>query len=251
VEDTELVAAFDAEQQLLVAKKLSRAVMNQALVLAVLSLTAYSVFTVDSSTWRGWYPYEILLRIPVDNWKAYEMAVTESPVPVKAAITGVTYFVGDWLAQSVELGKSGDTWADADPMRVLRSALVGLVLLGPLAHFYYEWVATLDWAIPFKILLDQTAYLAFYNTVYFMSLGTLAGKPIGDVWTEYRGNFWELLTAGWKLWPLVAIVTYTLIPPEHRVLWIDAIEIVYSALLSTIANKDPVADPPPPPPPQL
>uniref|UniRef100_A0A7S4EZM8 Transmembrane protein n=1 Tax=Chrysotila carterae TaxID=13221 RepID=A0A7S4EZM8_CHRCT len=48
VEDTELVAAFDAEQQLLVAKKLSRAVMNQALVLAVLSLTAYSVFTVDS-----------------------------------------------------------------------------------------------------------------------------------------------------------------------------------------------------------
>jgi len=46
-----------------------------------------------------------------------------------------------------------------------------------------------------------------------------------------------LITAGWKLWPLVGIVTYTLIPSEHRVLWIDAIEVFYSAILSTVANN--------------
>jgi len=45
------------------------------------------------------YPSEILLRIPIDNWRAYEGAVSADPIPVKAAITGVTYFIGDWIAQ--------------------------------------------------------------------------------------------------------------------------------------------------------
>ena len=110
---------------------------------------------------------------------------------------------------------------------------------GPLAHFYYDFVGTLEsWPILSKILLDQTAYLAFYNTVYYVALTVLAGKSFGEAVEEYKGSFWLLLTSGWKLWPLVGIVTYTLIPQQNRVLWIDGIEIIYSALLSTLANKE-------------
>jgi len=39
----------------------------------------------------------------------------------------------------------------------------------------------------------------------------------------------------------VGIVTYTLIPPDHRVLWIDVIEVFYSVILSTIANRNNLA----------
>jgi len=164
--------------------------------------------------------------------------VAADPVPIKAVITGVTYFIGDWVAQAVQLRKEGRVWLDADRARLLRSTAVGLVLLGPLAHFYYEFVGTLtDWSVPAKILLDQTAYLALYNTVYYLPLGVLAGGDVGTVCADYRTKFWQLLTSGWKLWPLVGIVTYTLIPLNNRVLWIDLIEIFYSAVLSTVSNS--------------
>jgi len=219
-------------------QRLSNVVLNEALLLVVLGVTVYAVLTVDISAWRGWYPWEILARIPEDNWASYEGAVAADPVPIKAVITGVTYFIGDWVAQAVQLRKEGRVWLDADRARLLRSTAVGLVLLGPLAHFYYEFVGTLtDWSVPAKILLDQTAYLALYNTVYYLPLGVLAGGDVGTVCADYRTKFWQLLTSGWKLWPLVGIVTYTLIPLNNRVLWIDLIEIFYSAVLSTVSNS--------------
>jgi len=218
--------------------QITNAVLNQRLLIAVLALTAYAVLTVDSDASRGWYFDEVLYRLPLDNWRSYEVAVAEDPVPIKAAITGVTYLIGDWLAQANSLTKEGRSWLDVDRARLFRATAVGTVLLGPLAHFYYDFVATLDtWPTFSKIVLDQTAYLSFYNTVYYVALLVLGGKSVSEACGEYKGRFWLLLTSGWKLWPLVGIVTYTLIPQQNRVLWIDMIEIVYSALLSTLTNE--------------
>ena len=143
------------------------------------------------------------------------------------------------MAQSQELKKAERSALDFDRARLFRSAGVGLLFLGPLAHFYYEFVATdLDeWSIPSKIFFDQTLYLSFYNTVYHIGLSLFAGKSLGASVNEYSKKFVLLLTSGWKLWPLVGIVTYTLIPQQNRVLWIDMIEIVYCAILSSIANE--------------
>lgn len=223
--------------------QLSNAIINEALLLSVLAITLYSIFTIDSSSWRGWYPGEILLRVPVDNWRAYETAVSSDPVPIKAALTGATYFIGDWLAQTLELKRKASSWRDADRPRIARNALVGLLLLGPLAHFYYDFVTnSLDsWPIPAKIALDQTVYLGAYNTLYCVSLGVLGRRGWRDIAKEARTTFIPLITAGWKLWPLVGIMTYTLIPPDHRVLWIDVIEVFYSVILSTIANRNNLA----------
>ena len=220
--------------------QLSNVLINEAFLIAVLSLTTYALLTVDSEAWRGWYTWEIIYRIPLDNWNSYESAVSDNPVPIKAAITGITYLLGDWLAQANSLQKEGRSWLDADRQRLGRATVVGLFLLGPLAHFYYEFVndELTAWPVYAKIFLDQTAYLAFYNTVYYVSLLCLDGKSFGEAVDEYKGQFWLFLTSGWKLWPLVGIVTYTLIPPQNRVLWIDGIEIIYSAILSSLANED-------------
>ena len=32
-------------------------------------------------------------------------------------------------------------------------------------------------------------------------------------------KWWTLLKAGLKLWPLVGILTYTIVPVRHRLLW--------------------------------
>ena len=41
-----------------------------------------------------------------------------------------------------------------------------------------------------------------------------------------------LLTTGWKFWPAVHLITYSLIPPRHRVLWINGVDLVWVTFLS-------------------
>lgn len=198
-------------------------------------------------------PIYLLSALP-GLWDGYQWLVGAFPVVTKAMLTGVTYVVGDMLAQVVQIRRTaaitvGRSRAPRhssslllmDPWRYLRSGLAGLVLLGPFAHFYYEGVAHfLDhWPVPLKILLDQTIYLASYNTVYYLVLGLLAGRHLRQVVSVYRIQFFKLIRAGWKIWPAIGIITYNFIPTEHRVLFVDAVEVAYCAVLSTLSNESP------------
>ena len=93
------------------------------------------------------------------------------------------------------------------------------------------------WPTLWKIALDQTLYLAFYNSVYYLTLGRLAGRPLAQVVKQYSEQFWQLLRAGWRLWPFVGVVTYTIVPTAHRVLFVDVVEIAYSAILSRLTTE--------------
>lgn len=184
-------------------------------------------------------------------WDVYLKLVALFPVVTKSILTGATYVIGDMLAQIVQIRRTGEVTLGRsraprssnplllmDPGRYLRSGLVGLVLLGPFAHFYYEGVAHFfdHWPVVLKILMDQTLYLASYNTVYFLVLGLLGARPFLSVVKKYREDFWSLLCAGWKLWPAIGIITYNFIPREHRVLFVDVVEIAYAAMLSSQSN---------------
>jgi len=215
---------------------------NQLVVAASVSLSLAWVGTSVSSYLAAnaiaATPMASLTAIPAVLWQSYQTAVAAAPVPTKAALTGVTYVFGDAVAQTVALRAQNKSAWSMDPYRYARNGVVGLVLLGPLAHYYYDFVADnfADWPIFLKIGLDQTLYLAFYNTIYYVVLGLLAGQSLEKVWSNYMSQFTQLLVAGWKLWPAVGLITYTVIPTVHRVLFVDAIEILYSAILSTLSN---------------
>jgi protein Mpv17 len=42
---------------------------------------------------------------------------------------------------------------------------------------------------------------------------------------DIRDSFWQMMRAGWKLWPFVHIVTYTMIPTRFKLLWVDMVEV--------------------------
>lgn len=219
------------------ATRLINGLMAGGLITALLM----SFLTVDSEIWRGWTLTEVALRLLPDSWKAYEDALEVDPVAVKAAITAATYFIGDWLAQSIELKSlypnAPGAWLEADITRLWRGCFIGAPL-GILAHYYYGFSDSVlaEWPFIAKIVLDQTAYLFVYNSCYFLGTGVMSGKSPISAFQDYRTKAWKLMTAGWKLWPLVGLITYTIIPLRHRLLWVDAIEIVYSAILSSLSN---------------
>ncbi|CAM9574004.1 unnamed protein product, partial [Hapterophycus canaliculatus] len=119
--------------------------VNASFLAAVVVMAIVVVFGVDSDVSRGWTAGEVIRRVPLDNWEGYSSSLRDNPVLVKACTSGIVYTMGDWVAQTVE----GTDLSEIKRGRVLRSALAGLLLHGPLSHVWYdvcEWLFDIvDW----------------------------------------------------------------------------------------------------------
>lgn len=87
-----------------------------------------------------------------------------------------------------------------------------------------------------KIAIDQTFYCFFYNMLYYVSTGMLKGHSLGRTLTDFKAAAWRLQKAGWRLWPFVGLITHTIIPTQHKVLFVDAVEVIWVTYLSLSAN---------------
>ena len=83
----------------------------------------------------------LLRRLPLSLWASYLRAVAAYPVAVKAALTGVTYVIGDMIAQVVQQQQQilqlqlaprslRDSLLRMDVWRYARAGLAGVVFLG-------------------------------------------------------------------------------------------------------------------------
>jgi len=44
----------------------------------------------------------------------------------------------------------------------------------------------------------------------------------------------------WKFWPIIHCITYSVIPAQHRILWVNSVDLVWNAILSSAAQRDSV-----------
>ncbi|KAK9085166.1 hypothetical protein Sjap_025577 [Stephania japonica] len=187
---------------------------------------------------EGWTFFEILRYAPQHNWDAYEEALKSNPVFAKMVISGVVYTIGDWIAQCYE----GKPLLEFDRARAFRSGLVGFLLHGSLSHYYYQFCEALFpskdwWVVPAKVVFDQTAWSAVWNSIYYGVLGLLRRESPDSILAELKATFWPMITAGWKLWPFAHLITYGAIPLEQRLLWVDCVELIWVTILSTYSNE--------------
>ncbi|KAJ6827323.1 protein SYM1-like [Iris pallida] len=227
----------EAEAVAVVEEMVDRAI-NASIVLAAGTFAITKLLTIDSDYWHGWTIYEILKYAPLHNWAAYEEALKTNPVLAKMMISGVVYSLGDWIAQCYE----GKPLFDFDRTRMFRSGLVGFTLHGSLSHYYYYFCEALFpsqdwWVVPAKVLFDQTAWAALWNSIYYFALGLLRFESPVTIFSELKATFAPMLTAGWKLWPFAHLITYGVVPVEQRLLWVDCVELVWVTILSTYSNE--------------
>lgn len=177
-------------------------------------------------------------------WELYSQTVTANPLETKALISGVVYFLGDLIAQSYE----GRSIADWDRGRALRSAACGCIAHGPLSHLYYvgldhacaqQSVIPLDsLSLPLlKIGIDQTVWSLFWNSTYFALLGILKAESPVTIVNSVQESWFDLLKAGWRIWPLVHLLTYSVVPLQHRLLFVDGVELAWVAILSAYGQQ--------------
>ncbi len=218
-------------------------IFNLSLLAVSFGYVILSVINIDHGMTRGWTPTEIGMRIPLDTWASYENSLSEKPVATKTIINIVIYLLGDWLSQTIFQKKN---FLNFDAARTLKNGLVGMCF-GPAVHEYYEFS---DWILPvdgvtlgitnraFKILMDQTIYLAVKCSIYIMAIGVLNGSSLEDSSENVKNRLRPIMFTAWRFWPLVHCVTYGLIPARHRILWVNSVDLVWNAILASKARDD-------------
>ena len=190
-------------------------------------------------------PSASLAEVGVGLFSAYEAACFARPVLTKAATSGVAYVLGDVLAQRLAPAKF-------NLARVVRSGAAGCLSHGPQLHY---WSLFLDrfvclpgpatYTVACKILLDQTIFSLYLNGAYCALTELLKRSSASATWARMKASAWPMLSSSWRFWPAVHALTYSIVPTHLRVLWVDIVEVVWVAILSTCAvraanaNKDP------------
>lgn len=129
-----------------------------------------------------------------------------------------------WILQCFE----GKPLFEFDRIRMFRSGLVGFTLHGSLSHYYYQFCEVnimfffflfLDfifqllglpselplffqelfpfqdwWVVPVKVIFDQTAWAAIWNSIYFTVLGFMRLESPVSIFNELKATFWPMLT---------------------------------------------------------
>lgn len=213
-------------------------IFNAALLLSAFGYALHTILNIDHGMSRGWNHFEIMMRLPMDNWKGYEDSLFDKPIFTKTMINVIIYLLGDWLSQTIFQKRHV---LDFEYKRTIRNGFIG-ACFGPLVHQYYEFS---DFILPvdvginkvYKIFMDQSIYLTTKVSIYIIAVGLLAGETLDDSVDQVKSKIKPITFTAWKFWPLVHCVTYTVIPAEHRILWVNCVDLIWNAILALMTGN--------------
>ncbi|KAF7195534.1 Protein SYM1 [Pseudocercospora fuligena] len=88
-----------------------------------------------------------------------------------------------------------------------------------------------------KFTLDQTLGAAVNTVLFIAGIALLRGQPWSTVYTNIHEQFWPMTFAGQKLWPAVSILSFVVIPLEHRMLFGSVAGLFWGIYLSLVSGS--------------
>ncbi|XP_053689958.1 mpv17-like protein 2 [Sabethes cyaneus] len=156
--------------------------------------------------------------------------------------SGLLMMLGDIVAQEIEQRNDGALHKPYDWKRIGCMTIVG-ISQGPLHHYLYMWM---DRALPGvdmktvfrKIGLDQFVMSPIFIISYLYSAGLLEGNSMRHCTDELKAKYWTIYAADWLIWPPTQFINFYLLGPQYRVLYINAITMLYNIFLCYIKHND-------------
>ena len=169
----------------------------------------------------------------------YHNAAARAPVLVQSASAGCIAAVGDCLMQKIE----GETW---DAARTARIAAFRLLVFGPA---YSIWMRTLEKkvrlpqtkAVVAKIALDQLIWTPPSLMTFYFSMACMEGRGIHEGAERAKTMLWPTLRINWPFWSCVQLVTFSVVPVQHRVVWVSFVHVGWNAFVSGLNQQARVA----------
>jgi len=171
--------------------------------------------------------------------KQYSIALEKAPILTKSCTAGVIFVLSDYLAQRLEK-KEG---SKLDTTRLFTSAAVGLFCFGPGAHYWYNMIfrvfpGTSLISTVQKAAMGQLFFGPSFTCVFFAASLLQTGQFSVSNWLrKIRTDLPGTWVSGLCFWPLVDLVSYSVISKEFIPLFVNICSLVWTIYLSTVANR--------------
>lgn len=138
---------------------------------------------------------------------------------------------------------SGRWELDLELSRTLTLAAVGLLYSGPINHM---WFATLEklvrlrhqaGSVVLKLLLDQAMFVPAAISGYLTVRGVFEHKSGVEILAQLDEKVATATKAAWQFWPLVNLVSFSVVPVMYRVLFGNVCAVFWNAKLSSISSQ--------------
>ena len=203
--------------------------------------------TVESS--RGSVTASVAAVLPMAQQllqslgQTYAASLRRNPILTKSVTSGCIFAVSDLLAQRLE-----KTATTIDPnatlqrrslrwSRTLTSAALGFFYFGPAAHFWYEWIfrALPGTSLPStlqKAVLGQAIFGPSFTCLFFATSLLQSGTFTFRNWfRKIRTDLPGAWLAGAGFWPIVDLISYSLIAPLWIPLFVNVCSLVWTTYL--------------------
>lgn len=168
----------------------------------------------------------------------YNTLLLKRPILINSAVAALLFASGDIIAQ----------WISPEEIsvaRVLRNAVYGGIIFGPIAARLYPFLANRihfprikgvpqtkfkDTCV--RVAADQIVWAPFGIALYMTCMGLMQATPLAEIKDGIRQGWWSTVTANWAVWPLVQMINFAFVPLQYRVIVVSIVGVFWNAYLS-------------------
>ncbi|KAH8687044.1 hypothetical protein BGZ61DRAFT_454100 [Ilyonectria robusta] len=89
-----------------------------------------------------------------------------------------------------------------------------------------------------KWFVDCISAGAIMNTVAFLLImGVFKGQSGSQIWSNIMTETIPIIVAGYKVWPIASIISFTFVPVHRRIVFLSLIGFVWGIYMSIVAER--------------
>ncbi|RKP15180.1 hypothetical protein BJ684DRAFT_7407 [Piptocephalis cylindrospora] len=176
------------------------------------------------------------------NWlQKYLVQLEENPLRTKSLTAGALTGAQEALAQvKVSLVK---ILSSLDGIRIIKMALYGLLISGPLGHTLYAALGRIiggrkgpRWAL-LTLLLSNLIISPIQNAVFLSAMAIIAGKgTVGQVREAVQAGWLGMQKTSWVIFPLVQMSAIRYMPLDLWTPYFNLVAFVFGTYFNTQAK---------------
>jgi protein Mpv17 len=85
--------------------------------------------------------------------------------------------------------------------------------------------------------LDQTIFAPVFLGGFLTVLGITDGKSSQQIWDKLYQDYPQVLRSNYMLWPAAQIITFTVVPLQHRVGFVSLVALFWNTYLTWVAHR--------------
>ncbi|CAG5102686.1 Similar to mpv17: Protein Mpv17 (Danio rerio) [Cotesia congregata] len=173
-------------------------------------------------------------------FRVYKNMLVKYPMGMQALQAGTLMGVGDQIAQNlVEKRKI----SELDFVRTAQFYAIGFFMAGPAVRGWYgvldKFFGSKGSVVAVKkVACDQFLFAPPFIAALLATIGFLQGNDVDGVKEKLSKEYKDILINNYKLWPLVQLINFGLVPLNYQVLVNQIVAVFWNTYISFRTNRD-------------